>query len=150
VKRIATSIEMAGTPDQVWRVLTDFPAHAEWNPFFASVVGEARVGSTLVVTARKGEGTGFTFRPKVLSADPARLLKWKGSIVVPGLFDGIHEFELTSTSATSTRFDHRESFRGLLVPFLGKMIADAHVGFAALDAALAKRVADVFSLKVGV
>ncbi len=148
MKQISTMIEMDGTPSQVWHVLTNFPEHADWNPFFARITGEATVGTTLVITARKGDGDGITFRPKVLVADPSRLLRWKGKLVVPGLFDGVHEFELTAAGPRRTRVDHRESFTGILLPLLGKVLRDTHAGFTSFNTALAQRVATVFSLSV--
>jgi hypothetical protein len=141
---------MAGTPEQVWQVLTDFPEHAVWNPLFASISGTARVGERLKVVMRKGDGTGFSFTPILLNAEAGRLLRWKGKLLVTGLMDGTHEFELTPIGVGRTRLDHREAFGGLLVPFLGKVFRETHAGFVAFDAALAKRVATVYSLKVGV
>jgi hypothetical protein len=142
VKVLHTTIEIAAPLAEVWEVLTDFPAHSEWNPFFASIEGTAKVGETLTVVARKGEGTGMTFRPTVLVAD-GTTLRWLGKLPPGGLFTGQHEFKLTELPNGSTRLDHSEQFTGILIPFLGKLLRETQSGFVAFNEALVARVAKV-------
>jgi hypothetical protein len=33
MKELSTEIEFEATPPEVWDVLADLPAYAEWNPF---------------------------------------------------------------------------------------------------------------------
>lgn len=142
MKVLHTTIEIDAPLAEVWGVIADFPAHAEWNPFFASIEGTARVGEQLTVVARKGEGTGMTFRPTVLVADGSTL-RWLGKIPPGGLFNGKHEFALTELPDGRTRLDHSERFTGLLIPFMGKVLKETEVGFGAFNEALARRVAEV-------
>ncbi|MBB5782522.1 hypothetical protein [Nonomuraea jabiensis] len=58
---------------------------------------------------------------------------------MPGLFDGTHEFVLTATNS-GTRLIQSETFKGILVPFLGKMIAGTERNFARLNEALKRHV----------
>ncbi len=51
MKEIHTEIEINVSAEKVWRVLTDFPAYDEWNPFVRRVEGEVRVGARLHVSA---------------------------------------------------------------------------------------------------
>ncbi len=140
MKTISTSITITANPSQVWQQLVDFPAHEEWNPFFASIEGEAIVGSTIVVTARKGDGTGMSFRPTVLVADAGRELRWLGKLGFGHLFDGEHSFVLTDNGDGTTTLDHGEQFRGLLIPFMGKVLRDTEAGFHEFNTALQRRV----------
>ncbi len=142
MKVLHTTVEIDAPRAEVWGVITDFPAHAEWNPFFASIDGEASVGEVLTVVARKGEGTGMTFRPTVLVADGSTL-RWLGKIPPGGLFNGQHEFKLTELPDGRTRLDHSERFTGILIPFMGKMLKETEAGFVAFNEALADRVAKV-------
>lgn len=139
---IATQIDIPATPEQVFAVLVDFPAHARWNPFFAKMEGEAVVGATLDIAARNKEGgEGMRFRPTVLEVEPGRRLRWKGKLFVPGLFDGTHDFRLEAIDG-GTRVHHGEEFRGLLIPFVGGVLRETEEGFQALNKALAKEVAE--------
>ncbi|WP_442942245.1 SRPBCC family protein [Nonomuraea sp. NBC_00507] len=82
----------------------------------------------------------ITFKPKVLAAEPGKVLRWVGHFMVPGLFDGTHDFTLTATPEGGTHLTQSESFKGLLVPFLGKMIEGTQRNFDNLNEALKKRV----------
>ncbi|MER6514572.1 SRPBCC family protein [Nonomuraea sp. NPDC001636] len=81
----------------------------------------------------------MTFRPKVLQAEPGRVLRWLGHLLVPGIFDGAHEFALTPT-AMGTRLVQSETFKGVLVPFVGKTIAGTERDFVRLNEALKKHL----------
>ena len=58
----------------VWRVLTNFAAYPEWNPFVRIVEGEVSVGARLQVYIQPSGGNGMLFRPTVLVAEPNREL----------------------------------------------------------------------------
>lgn len=142
---VRTEIEIPSPPAAVWAVLTDLERWAEWNPF-ATAQGRARVGERLVVrlTGARG-GKGMTFKPRVTAAEPGRRFAWLGRLGVPGLFDGEHSFTLQPLhGGTRTRLVHAESFTGVLVGLLTRMLdGNTAAGFDQLNAALADRVAAV-------
>ena len=112
---IRTEIDIDASPARVWTVLTDFGAYPDWNPFFTSVTGRAEVGQQLVATVRPNGGAGITFKPTVLKVDKDKEFRWRGKLLVPGLFDGEHYFTMEPKAAGGTRFVHGEHFSGLLV-----------------------------------
>ena len=137
--RSETTIE--GTPTQVWDVLSDFSRYGEWNPGFEKAEGRAVVGETLHLTFAKDGGGGMRMHPTVLVADPGRELRWLGRLWMPGIFDGEHRFEIQEIEPGRVRFVQDERFRGVLVPFLRKMIeVDTLATFHKVNAALAARV----------
>lgn len=141
MRTIETTIDIDADPAQVWSTLIDFPSHADWNPFFASITGEPTVGQQLRVTARSEDGSpGLVFKPTVLVAEPGRLLRWRGRLFLPRLFDGTHEFHLEPLAGGRTRLIHREEFQGVLVPFLGGVLRDTNAGFERFNQALADEV----------
>ncbi len=134
-----TTIE--GTPDEVWAVLTDFDRYHEWNPGFSSASGRAEVGQTLHLTFAKEGGKGMKMHPTVQVADPGHELSWLGRLLMPGIFDGEHRFGIDEIEPGRVRFVQEERFRGLLVPFLRKLIEVDTAGmFVKVNAALAQRV----------
>ncbi len=142
METINTTIEIDATPQEVWDVLIDFPSHARWNPFFARVEGEPTVGATLTIKARKGDGSeGMGFAPTVLEVEPGQILRWKGKLLIKGIFDGEHSFALTELADGRTKLDHSENFSGILIPLMGKVLADTEHGFHKFNAALADEVA---------
>jgi hypothetical protein len=126
-------------PERVWAILMDFAAYPSWNPFIVGIEGEARVGTRLTVNVQPPGWTAQTFKPVVLTVEPARAFVWRGTLpIIPGLFAGEHSFRLTP-QGDRTSFLHAESFSGLLVPLLKKMLARTEEGFQQMNAALKAR-----------
>jgi hypothetical protein len=137
---IATSVEIDAPPARVWEVLVDLPAYAEWNPFIVEAAGRVAVGETLSLRMALPGRDPMTIEPRLLAVEPARELRWKGRLLVPGLFDGEHSFVLTPLEGGRTRLDHSERFAGLLLPLAKPLIHDDTAeAFRLLDTALAQR-----------
>ena len=82
----------------------------------------------------------MSFRPRVTAVSRAAHFEWLGHLVVPGLFDGRHRFELVA-SDSGTRFVQSESFSGLLVrPLMRSLDGRTRAGFEAMNDALRRRV----------
>lgn len=122
----------------VWRILTDFPAYPTWNPFVRSISGVQSPGSRLEVTVQPEGGKAMSFMPRLSVFAPQRELRWKGQLLLPGIFDGEHYFQLSEASPRQVLFVHGEVFTGFLVPliFRGSMRAGTERGFAAMNRAL--------------
>lgn len=141
MRTIETAIEIDAPPADVWAVLVDGQAYPDWNPFVRALEGDLRVGERIRVRLQPPGGRGMTFRPVVRAVDPPHELRWLGQLGLPRIFDGEHRFVLEPLDGgTRTRFVHGESFRGVLVPFVGSMLRDTTTGFAAFNEALRDRV----------
>src|SRR2546422_10918500 len=116
--RLDTQIEINASAERVWSILMDFPGHARWNPFVRSIDGLPTVGESLNVLIQPAGSSSMRFRPTVLIIDPKREFRWKGKLVIRGVFDGEHFFKLEPKSDTQLVFHQGELFSGLLVPFL--------------------------------
>lgn len=139
MKLISTMIDIAAPAEKIWKILADFSAYPEWNPFITSLSGPLAVGETLTARIQPPGGRAMEFKPRVLVADPSRQLRWKGKLILPGLFDGEHFFEL-EPMAGGTRFHHGEKFSGVLTAMMGKSsFAAIREGFEAMNGALKAR-----------
>ncbi len=145
MRELTTQIEFDGTPEEVWKVLTDLPAHAQWNPFITKIDGELRVGAKLDVRLSPEGERGITMHPTVLAAEPGRELRWLGHLLVPGIFDGEHRFLIEESAPGRVRFTQSERFGGILLPLFWKKLRDGGTakGFRAMNEALARRVAEL-------
>jgi hypothetical protein len=139
MRRISAAVDIAATPEQVWAVLADLDTYPEWNPFIRSASGQLTEGATLTLRIVPAQGRAMTFRPRVLAAQPGVLLRWIGRLVLPGIFDGTHQFALDDFGG-HTRLTQSETFRGVLVPLTGKTITRTEADFRALNQALKLRV----------
>ena len=140
-KTLASEIVIQAPPVAVWQVLTDFAAYPAWNPFIIGIDGEARSGARLDVRIQPVGGKAIRFRPHVMVCTAPHHLRWRGTLIVPGLFDGEHDFRLEALEGGTTRFLHSETFSGLLVrPLAAKLDAQTLPGFVAMNEALKVRV----------
>jgi hypothetical protein len=140
IKRaIETSIDIEADAEVVWQVLMDFPAYPNWNPFIRGIEGKPKEGERLSVMIQPPGQSPMRFRPRVQSVHQQRAFSWLGNLLIPGLFDGRHEFRLEAIGQ-ATRFHHRETFSGLLVPIVwNKMQQPTRAGFDAMNQAIKKR-----------
>jgi hypothetical protein len=119
---IRTEIEIEGTAQEVWDTLTDFESYREWNTGFVQASGRAEVGETLHITFSQKAGRTMKMRPTVLVAEPRHELRWLGRLLLPGIFDGEHRFEIHENEPGRVTFVQHEELRGVLVPFVRSMI----------------------------
>lgn len=133
MRRISSEIEIDAPPESVWKKLT--ADHEAWNPFIERIEGRFAIGERLEVKFRNGP----TMRPVVTEIEPGRALEWLGSVGVRGIFDGRHRFELTETPR-GTRLVQSEQFSGILVPLLGRLLANTEKNFSEMNEALSKQL----------
>ena len=140
-KELDTNIEIDAPANTVWEALTDFDRYSQWNPFIRSIRGEAKQGEQLEVFIQPPGGSGMTFRPVILDLQPGRELRWIGRLLLPGIFDGEHQFQLEALGENRTRLIHREVFSGLLVPLLWRDLdTKTRQGFEEMNHALKRLV----------
>jgi hypothetical protein len=140
--QLDTRIDIDASAERVWSILMDFPGYPRWNPFVRSIEGRPVVGTSLRVLIQPAGSRGMRFRPTVLVAEPQRELRWKGKLLIPGLFDGEHFFHVEATSNGRSVFHQGELFSGVLVPLLRRSLDGAtKQGFVAMNEAL-KREAE--------
>lgn len=137
--RIETSIGIAADAGRVWAILTDFAAMPAWNPFITGISGDLEPGGRLSVDIKPPGGRGMRFKPTVLAAEPGRELRWRGRLLLPGLFDGEHYFVIEPLGPGRIRLTHGEVFSGLLVGLLGGTLSATEAGFRLMNEALKAR-----------
>ena len=81
----------------------------------------------------------YSFRPVVIKVEPAEEFRWRGRLMIPGLFAGEHVFRLEKQVTGTVRFSHCEYFQGILVPLLGSLLSKTKRGFEAMNNALRQR-----------
>jgi hypothetical protein len=140
MREIRSEIEIDASADEVWSVLTDFPAFPDWNPFILKAEGDLVAGQHITVELQPPGHRATSFKPELLSVEPRRSFRWLGRVMMPGIFDGEHIHEIEPLGPGRVRYVQREQFHGVLVPFFGGMLRDAQRGFTDMNAALKARV----------
>ena len=130
-KEIEAEILINATPGKVWTILTSFDDYPNWNPFIKTLNGEMIVGNKISVTIEPPQQNAMTFKPKVISYDANKEFIWIGHLIIPGLFDGEHHFELIDNGDGTTIFRQSEKFRGILVWLLN--LGNTEKGFVLMN-----------------
>jgi hypothetical protein len=142
-----TEINIDATPEIVWEILTDLTGYSDWNPFITSSAGRPEVGEKLVNRMMPPGGKAMTFKPRVTVIEDSTTFEWLGRLVLPGLFDGRHCFELVAAPTGGTRLVHSEDLNGVLVRFLRKSLDTQTLqGFELMNAALKTRAEAVMAV----
>lgn len=143
VTLLTSEIEIAAPSEVIWDVLVDFGAYVDWNPVEIQARGQAVVGGTLEHTGQLPGRKPMTFKAKIIEATPSRALAWKGKIVIPGLFDVTHHFEIDPLAGDRSRLRQFEHFSGVLVPFMRGMLRDTQAAFELANQAIKARAESV-------
>ena len=136
-RTVSTTVDIDRPVTHVWAVLTDFAGYPQWNPQIRRAEGELVAGRRVKLRMHPPSGRPVTIRPRVVLVTPLRELRLRGSL--PGIFSGEHWFTLEPTADGGTRVAQGETYRGLIVPFIGRTVAAARAGFQAHNAALKQR-----------
>ena len=139
MRTIHTEVDVGAPAARVWAILADFDGWAQWNPF-ARVKGRLAIGERLEVEISLPDKPPMTFRPRIVTLEPGRELRWLGSLGMRGVFDGEHGFRVVPGDAGRCRFEQFETFTGLLVAPIMWMVGEATCqGFEAMNRALKAR-----------
>ncbi|MGH3288852.1 MAG: SRPBCC family protein [Streptosporangiaceae bacterium] len=142
VRTVTAAIDIDASPMAVWAVLADLGRYPEWNPRIREGTGEVAAGSRLTLKVYDPGRLPVTIHPLVLAAEPG--VEWRSVGGIPGIvgrliFSGEHRVAL-APAGEGTRLVRSETFRGILVPFLGKALSAAEASFREQNEALKNRV----------
>jgi hypothetical protein len=149
MKSIRVTTEIAAPVETVWAELSAVTSYAEWNPFITRFEGTLVVGTRPEIRIAPPGGRPMTFRPTITVVEEGRRLEWLGRLVMPGVFDGRHSFELEAIGDDRTRLTQAEEFSGLLVPLTGSVLDKTSAGFEAMNEALRLRAESTVAVANG-
>lgn len=115
--------EIAGSPEQVWQVLTSFDGYPQWNPAIRRVSGELKTGAKLRMTVVLFGFKQWNLRATVLAVMPNRQLVWEAQLLSPFFFLAKHIFDIEPLTAGRVMFRQSEQYKGLLAPVLARVLA---------------------------
>ena len=117
-RELRTGIEIEVPPWDLWNILVDFERYPEWTGLFEFPLGHTDAGKRLRVRIFSRESKYMTFEPMLLRARAPEEFRWKGRLLMRGIFDGEHLFRIVDKGRGDVRFEHSEIFSGFLVPWL--------------------------------
>jgi hypothetical protein len=137
---VQSKIEINAPADKVREVLFDFRQYPDWNPFIVNVDGIVVEGNTVNVTVKPTGKKPISGPTYIDTLKPFQLV-WKGSLAVPGVFNGRHEFRIEEAGPNRSVFYNDEKMSGLIVPFYS--FKATRSGFEAMNVALKQRAEQI-------
>ena len=117
-RAIATEVEIAAPPAEVWAQIADINGWSDWNPSVTKTSGKAAMGETLDITITAEDGTdGPNYKAVIVELDEPKTLRWRAKMMNEAVFKNDRIFTLEPTE-TGTRLTHSEEFSGLMVPMM--------------------------------
>ncbi len=143
-RKLSTSVDIDASPAAVWNVLVDFGKYPEWTRIFEFSAGHTRVGERLKVSISQGGSKRMTFEPVLLEASEPVEFRWKGRLLLRGVFDGEHIFRIEEREGSGVRFVHAEVFTGFLVPWLWRDLdTNTRRGFERFNTDIKRRTEEI-------
>jgi hypothetical protein len=133
---VQTRIEINAPAKDVRGVLLGFEDYPRWNPFIVKVDGAAAAGAKVRVTVKPVGKDPISGETTITDLTENRLA-WTGSLPIPGLFRGRHEFIVEDEGGGRTMFYQNEKMSGLIIPFFD--FKPEAAGFALMNGALKMR-----------
>jgi hypothetical protein len=124
MKTLKTEICINASKEKIWDLLMNVAAYPQWNPFIKSIEGTLAVGEKIHVLIAPPGTSSMKMNPTILNIQSGVEFRWIGHLLIPGLFDGEHIFQLIDNNDGTTTFVQMENFKGILVPLFAKMLDD--------------------------
>ena len=140
MKQIRTEIVINASPEKVWSVFADIEKFPEWNPLITRASGELRQGGQLDIFMEPPGGKAMGFKTRIVTLEPNRELRWVGVFLHKILFTGQHYFLIEPQGEGQVKFVHGENLGGIMLPFMGGMLAKVEQGFNDMNQALKAKV----------
>ena len=113
-KEVFTEIFIEATPEEVWAVITDAPAYADWNPVIVKAEGDYEMGAKINNLVVEKDKDPVEIKSRVeLFAPPNHLNQFGGYV---GVITFDHHYILEAVDG-GTRVIQREDYTGFYVHF---------------------------------
>lgn len=136
----AASVEISAAIDDVWEVLTDFPAYGQWNRFTTSVECSGTLGDPVVMQVCFPGAKPMRQVETLNVFEPPHRLAWGMHMVAAPLLVANRYQILKPLGPASTRYTSTDYLSGLLAPLVRSLYAEPMcAGFALAGAGLKER-----------
>ncbi len=135
--KIKTEIIINTNTSKVWDCLMDFNNYPKWNPFIKEI---SKTKKGLFVKVQPPNSKSMIFKPVILKELKNKEFRWKGKLILNGVFDGEHYFILEQINQNTTKFIQGENFSEFLVSLFKKTLENTKKGFVLMNEAIKKEI----------
>lgn len=128
-RQTSVAIDIAASPEKIWKLLTHADAFASWNRTIVELTGKIAPGGTIVL--RSTLAPERKFKLKIKEFEPNKRLSWGDAM-------GTRVFTLSPTPGGETRFSMSETIGGPIYPLFARLIPSFDDSFDQFAADLKK------------
>lgn len=137
--RIDKTIDINAPPETVWKVLTDFPAYREWNPFVVSARCALKPGSDMDMMV-KLKGAPQRQVETIVAVTPGKGFSYRMKPMPLGALKSFRTHAVEGAEPGRSRYISHFELEGWLVPVVLMLMRDGlEKGFAGMTEALQRR-----------
>lgn len=114
MRLIRSEMDIDAPAETVWRILTDFPAFPEWNPFIERAEGRLEPGERITVHLRIYKRRATVLHPRVTRVVANEELRWEAVTGRRGILDVERIFVIERLGPAAVRFHQSEVCTGAL------------------------------------
>jgi hypothetical protein len=133
---LTATLQIDGSADLLWALITNFAGYADWNRLVPTIRGEPRLNARLKLVLAPAGRRPIALRARVLVAARNRELRWCGRAWLPGLLTVEHGFRIEQR-ADGCRLHHGMMCSGWLAG--DRLLAALREGFDAMSDTLQAR-----------
>lgn len=138
---VRAEIEIDGSPERVWQVLTDFNSYAGWNPLITQAGGKAKTDSLLTLRLQPPQARALALKARILHYERYRQIRWRGSAWgMPLLLANEQSCTIEPLPGGRTRLVQQSSTSGILRGVMGCTDENTQQGLEAMNLALKSHV----------
>ncbi len=112
-RQTSVAIDIAASPESIWKLLTNAELIPSWNSTIVELTGKIAPGEKIVLRSVLAPDRKFKLKVKVF--EPHTRLTWGDAM-------GTRVFMLTTKSKGETRFKMSETIGGPIFPLFARMI----------------------------
>lgn len=128
-RQTSVAIDIAASPEAIWKNLTNAEAYTSWNSTVVELTGKIAPGEKLVLRSTLAPDRKFKLTVKAF--EPNKLLSWGDAM-------GTRTYSLTPIADGRTRFTMTEIIGGPIFPLFARMIPPFDDSFNQIAADLKK------------
>ena len=114
---VSAEVDIAAPIEQVWDILVDLEQYQAWNPFTYRVESSLNVGDHVKLYVKLG-GQKVVQKQVIRRCEAPDALDWGMVMGHPSLLKTLRTQRLTRIDDTTTRYETRDHFTGLLTPLI--------------------------------
>jgi uncharacterized protein YndB with AHSA1/START domain len=134
---IDATLDIEAPAELVWRVITDFPRYAEWNPFLASCSSTLKPGDPIDLQVRLSASGTRAQREWILSHSPGREFSYRMKPAPLGALRSRRSHTVTPLGPGRSRYESHFELGGWLQPLVRTLLgAQLERGFAGMTAGI--------------